>query len=91
MNLMKTITIFILFFTLNFGYSQKNQCSISFNQIEKIFKLYSYEVIDNELKKLNYIFNFNSNSTVLKLMKNLISTELTSIIRKMINILYLVK
>jgi hypothetical protein len=56
---MKTVTGFIIFFTC-MAHSQKKQCFISYNQIDKIFNLQSHEDIDSELKKLNYTFNFSS-------------------------------
>lgn len=59
---MKTLTTFIIFFTC-MAYSQQKQCFISYNQIDKIFKLHSLEDIDSELQKLNYTFNFNSSYT----------------------------
>ena len=60
---MKKITIFILLFICYLGHSQQKQCFISYNQIDKIFKLHSHEDIDDELKKLNYTFNFSSSYT----------------------------
>lgn len=52
--------IFILVLFTNFTYSQNSPCVLSYKNILKVFNLNSHEEIDNELRKYNYVFDFNS-------------------------------
>lgn len=52
--------VFLFVFLSSFAYSQKSTCPMSYKNVLKIFNSNSLEDIDTELKKYNYIFDFNS-------------------------------